>query len=285
MRFGGQRQSRNVEDRRGAGGRGAAVGGMSGVAVLAVLAIGYFTGIDVTPLLQGMGGMQSGEVQTGESRPLTAEEEKVGTWVREVLGTTEAVWTERFKTELNATYRPPTLVLFSEVTQSPCGNASGATGPFYCPSDRKAYLDTAFFTTLSRELGAPGEIAAAYVISHEVAHHVQNELGILSQVNAARARMSEVESNGASVRIELQADCLAGVWAGKIDSLLQPGDIEQAINAARQIGDDTLQRRSGRVPQPHTFSHGSSAQRAGWFTKGYESGEMAVCDTFNTDKL
>jgi len=284
MRFGGQRQSRNVEDRRGRGGmRGGAVGGVSGVALLAVLAIGYFTGIDVTPLLNGMQG--GGGAPVGESRPLSEQEQQVGQWVSQVLGTTEDVWTARFQQELGQRYTPPTLVLFSDVTQSPCGGASGATGPFYCPADKKAYLDTAFFATLSRELGAPGELAAAYVVAHEVAHHVQNELGILGQVNEARARSSEVQSNQLSVRTELQADCLSGVWAKSVNSLLKPGDIEQAINAARQIGDDTLQRRSGRVPQPHTFSHGSSAQRASWFTRGYEAGTMGACDTFNTDNL
>lgn len=284
MRFGGQRQSRNVEDRRGRSGmRGGAVGGVSGVALLAVLAIGYFTGIDVTPLLNGMQGGGGGQVT--ESRPLSEQEQQVGQWVSQVLGTTEDVWTARFQQELGQRYSPPTLVLFSDVTQSPCGGASGATGPFYCPADKKAYLDTAFFATLSRELGAPGELAAAYVIAHEVAHHVQNELGILGQVNQARARSSEVQSNQLSVRTELQADCLSGVWAKSVNSLLKPGDIEQAINAARQIGDDTLQARAGRVPQPHTFSHGSSAQRASWFTRGYEAGKMEVCDTFNTDRL
>lgn len=281
MRFGGQRRSRNVEDRRGQGGRGGAVGGISGVALLAVLAIGYFTGIDVTPFLQGLD--QGGA--PGESRELSAEEEQAGVWVAQVLGTTEDVWAERFRTELGASYAPPVLVLYAGVTQSPCGGASGATGPFYCPGDRKIYLDTEFFATMARQLGAPGEIAAAYVIAHEVAHHVQDELGILSKANAARARMSQVDSNAVSVRIELQADCLAGVWAESVNSLLKPGDIEQAINAARQIGDDMLQRRAGQVPQPHTFSHGSSAQRVRWFTKGYEQGRMDSCDTFGTDRL
>lgn len=281
MRFGGQRRSRNVEDRRGQGGRGGAVGGISGIALLAVLAIGYFTGIDVTPFLQGFddGGTP------GETRALTAEEEQAGAWVSQVLGTTEDVWAERFRTELGAQYAPPVLVLYSGVTQSPCGGASGATGPFYCPGDQKIYLDTDFFATMARQLGAPGEIAAAYVIAHEVAHHVQDELGILSKANAARARMSQVDSNAVSVRIELQADCLAGVWAESVNSLLKPGDIEQAIHAAKQIGDDMLQRRAGQVPQPHTFSHGTSAQRARWFTKGYEQGRMDSCDTFGTDRL
>lgn len=279
MRFRGQRQSRNIEDRRGRGG-GAAVGGLSGVALLAVLAIGWFTGVDVTPLLQGGGGGQP-----GAARELTAEEQAAGTWVAEVLGTTEAVWAARFRAELGEGYRPPVLVLYSGVTQSPCGGASGATGPFYCPADRKAYLDTEFFATLSRQLGAPGELAAAYVIAHEVAHHVQNELGILGKANEVRARMPAAQANAVSVRIELQADCLAGVWAGAVKSLLKPGDIEQALNAARQIGDDALQRRAGRVPQPHTFSHGTSEQRARWFATGYKAGAMAACDTFAADRL
>ncbi|WP_028028886.1 KPN_02809 family neutral zinc metallopeptidase [Gemmobacter nectariphilus] len=280
MRFGGQRQSRNVEDRRGSGRGGPGIGGISGLALLAVLAIGYFTGIDVTPLLQGL--EQGGA--PGERRALTPDEQQAGVWVSQVLGTTEDVWAERFRNELGARYAPPVLVLYSGVTQSPCGNASGATGPFYCPGDRKIYLDTEFFATLSRQLGAPGEIAAAYVIAHEVAHHVQDELGILGKANAARARMVPAEANAVSVRIELQADCLAGVWAESVNALLKPGDVEQAINAARQIGDDTLQRRAGKVPRPHTFSHGSSAQRVRWFTTGYEQGRMEACDTFGTHR-
>lgn len=279
MRFRGQKQSRNIEDRRGRGG-GAAVGGLSGVALLAVLAIGYFTGIDVTPLLEGAGGGEG-----AQTRPLTEEERAAGVWVAEVLGTTEAVWAARFKAELDRPYRAPVLVLYSGVTQSPCGGASGATGPFYCPGDRKAYLDTEFFATLSRQLGAPGELAAAYVIAHELGHHVQNELGILGKANEVRSRLPQAEANAVSVRVELQADCLAGVWAGAVKSLLQPGDIAQAVNAARQIGDDALQRRAGRVPQPHTFGHGTSEQRARWFTIGYKAGKMGACDTFAAREL
>ena len=281
MRFRGQKQSRNIEDRRGQSGRGAAVGGLSGVALLAVLAIGYFTGIDVRPLLEGLEG--GGAPQ--EARALSEEEKAAGVWVAEVLGTTEAVFAERFRDELGRAYRPPVLVLFSGVTQSPCGGASGATGPFYCPADRKAYLDTDFFATLSRRLGAPGELAAAYVIAHEVAHHVQNEIGILGKANEVRARLPQAQANAVSVRVELQADCLAGVWAAAVKSLLKPGDIEQALNAARQIGDDTLQRRAGGVPQPHTFSHGTSEQRERWFATGYRAGQMGACDTFATERL
>jgi len=279
MRFKGQRQSSNIEDRRGSGGRGAAVKGLSGFALIAVLAIGYFAGVDVTPLLDGGGS------PAPSTRDLTRKEHEAGVWVSQVLGTTETVWAQQFKDELNRPYRPPVLVLYSGVTQSPCGGASGATGPFYCPADRKAYLDTEFFATLSDRLGAPGELAAAYVIAHEVAHHIQNELGILGKANQARARLPQAEANAISVRIELQADCLAGVWAGKIGSILQPGDVEQAIRAARQIGDDTLQRRAGKVPQPHTFSHGTSEQRARWFSRGHKAMEMAACDTFAAQRL
>ena len=282
MRFRNQRQSNNIEDRRGAGGgRGAAVGGLSGFALIAVLAIGYFTGVDVTPLLEGAGG----QPQQSQPRDLTRKEEEAGVWVSQVLGTTETVWAAQFQSELGRKYNAPVMVLYSGVTQSPCGGASGATGPFYCPADRKAYLDTEFFATLSRQLGAPGELAAAYVIAHEVAHHIQNELGILGRANQARARLPQAESNAISVRIELQADCLAGVWARQIGSLLKPGDIEQAIRGAKQIGDDTLQRRAGRVPQPHTFSHGTSEQRARWFARGHKAGEMGACDTFAAERL
>lgn len=271
MRLRGARQSRNIEDRRGRTGGKPVIGG---VALLAVLAIGWFTGIDVTPLLQDAGQGRQAE------RPLSAHEQRAGEWVSQVLATTETVWQARFRDELGRDYRPPVLVLYSGVTQSPCGSASGATGPFYCPGDRKAYLDTEFFAALSDRLGARGDFAAAYVIAHEVAHHVQNELGILGQVNSLRASASEAQSNALSVRVELQADCLSGVWASQVDHLLDPGDLAEALNAARMIGDDMLQRRAGRVPQPHTFSHGTSEQRARWFATGYDSGRIAACDTF-----
>jgi predicted metalloprotease len=176
-------------------------------------------------------------------------------------------------------------VRYSGVTQSPCGGASGASGPFYCPADRKAYLDTEFFTTMSNRLGARGDFAAAYVIAHEVAHHVQNELGILPKVNAARQQASQIEANQLTVRLELQADCLSGVWARSVDGLLEPGDLEEALNAARQIGDDTLQRNAGRVPQPHTFTHGTSEQRQRWFAIGFDTGDANRCDTFGAAKL
>ena len=279
MRLRGTRASRNIEDRRRRG--GAKAGGIGGVGLLIVLAVGYFAGIDVTPLLEGAAPMQ----QQSSSRELTAQEQQAGEFSARVLTTTEEVWGQIFPQQVGKPYRPPVMVLYAGVTQSPCGGASGATGPFYCPADRKAYLDTAFFATMARQLGAKGDFAAAYVIAHEVAHHVQNELGILPEVNRRRGAVSQAEANALTVRLELQADCLSGVWARAVGSRLEQGDLEEALNAARQIGDDTLQRNAGRVPQPHTFTHGTSAQRAGWFKRGYDSGDMNQCDTFAARRL
>jgi predicted metalloprotease len=250
--------------------------------VLIVLAVSYFTGIDLTPLLSGGGTVTS---QPSQSRELTAAEEQAGAFSAQVLATTEEVWSDIFPARFGEPYDPPVMVLYSGVTQSPCGGASGATGPFYCPADEKAYLDTEFFATMRDQLGAEGDFAAAYVIAHEVAHHVQNELGILPQVNAARQRASQAEANALTVRLELQADCLSGVWASRVGGLMERGDLQEALNAARQIGDDTLQRRAGRVPQPHTFTHGTSEQRQRWFATGFEAGDPEACDTFNASSL
>ncbi|MBT8456922.1 MAG: hypothetical protein HKO95_07980 [Rhodobacteraceae bacterium] len=283
MKWQGRRGSRNIEDRRRSGGARAA-GGVGGVGLIIILVVGYFLGIDVTPLLQ------QGALEPQRSGPveLTEADRQAGQFVSVTLADTEEVWTDIFARQLGRDYTPVTLVLFKGVTQSPCGGASGATGPFYCPADKKAYLDTEFFTTLSRRLGAKGDFAAAYVMAHEVAHHVQNELGILGQANTLRRQVSQSESNAISVRIELQADCLSGLWAREAQARfgsLEPGDVEEAMNAARQIGDDTLQRNAGRVPQPHTFSHGTSAQRQRWFARGYESGDITACDTFGASRL
>lgn len=277
MRLRGVRGSRNIEDRRRSGGGGRA--GIGGVGLLVVLAIGYFAGIDVTPLLQ------QATQPAPASKELSAEEERAAEFTSRVLATTETVWSDIFPAQVGRPYEPPVLVLYSGVTASPCGNASGATGPFYCPADEKAYLDTAFFATLSRQLGARGDFAAAYVIAHEVAHHVQNELGILGQVNERRQVVGETQANALTVRLELQADCLSGVWARSVDGLLEPGDLEEALNAARMIGDDHLQERAGRVPQPHTFTHGTSEQRSRWFATGYQSGDIRSCDTFRAQRL
>ncbi len=280
MQWRGRRGSQNIEDRRRMS--GGAAGGIGGVGLIVVLVIGYFLGIDVTPLLNDPGGAQTA---SGE---LTEADQAEGEFVSVTLADTEEVWGQVFPDQVGRAYRPPTLVLYKGVTQSPCGGASGATGPFYCPGDRKVYLDTGFFTTMHERLGAGGDFAAAYVVAHEVAHHVQNELGILGEANRIRQSASETESNHISVRIELQADCLSGIWARRASEqfgTLQEGDLEEAVNAAQQIGDDTLQRNAGQVPMPHTFTHGTSEQRARWFIRGYKTGDLNQCDTFSAARL
>lgn len=283
MEWKGRRQSRNIEDRRGrSAGRTASVGG-AGAIVVVLLAL--FLGVDPSQLL-GPGGTGGGQ----DSGPveLTEADRQAGEFVAVTLADTEEIWATVFREQLNRTYNPTTLVLFKDHTPSACGGASEATGPFYCPADKKVYLDTAFFTTLSQRLGANGDFAAAYVVAHEVGHHVQDELGILSKANQIRQQVSEAESNEISVRIELQADCLSGIWARAAAQELgtiEPGDLEEAVNAARQIGDDTLQRNAGRRPMPHTFTHGTSEQRSRWFLTGLKSGRIADCDTFSTDDL
>ena len=231
-------------------------------------------------LLQG-----ADQQQTQQGAPVQPADPEGTQFASQVLATTEQVWTQIFAEQVGREYTPPVLVVFDGVTQSPCGGASGATGPFYCPVDQKAYLDTAFFDMLSQRLGADGDFAAAYVIAHEVAHHVQNQLGILEQVNAARQRGSVTEANALTVRLELMADCFSGVWAQSVRGLMERGDLEEALNAARKIGDDYLQRQAGQVPQPHTFTHGTSEQRSSWFQRGYDSGQIDQCDTFAAQKL
>lgn len=279
MRLHGVKGSRNVEDRRGRRSAKTA-GGIGGIGLLVVLAVGYFAGIDVSPLLNPQSTTTS-----SQSYAPSPQEEQEAEFATRVLATTEEVWTQIFREEFNAAYTPPVMVLFSDVTQSPCGGASGATGPFYCPADQKAYLDLAFFDTLSRQLGADGDFAAAYVIAHEVAHHVQNQAGILGQVDQARRQASQSEANALTVRLELQADCLSGVWAASVGGLMERGDLQEALNAANMIGDDHLQRQAGRVPRPHTFTHGTSEQRENWFRRGYDNRSIAACDTFGAARL
>ncbi len=280
MRLRNVNRSRRIVDRRGRGG-GRAIGGIGGIGLIAVLAIGYFTGIDVTPLLDGLNESQP----SGETRELTQAEQEAGDFAARVLFTTEEVWERELPQQVGQDYRPPELVLFSEVVQSGCGGAQGSSGPFYCPADRRAYLDTSFFNFMEQRLGAGGDFAAAYVIAHEVAHHLQNELGILGQVQQLRATLSERESNALQVRVELQADCFAGVWAYHVSDLLERGDLNEALNAAHQIGDDYLQSRAGRQPNPHSFTHGTSAQRMRWFEAGQANGSVADCDTFSATSL
>ena len=281
MEWRGRRQSSNIEDRRTSGGSGRRSGigvGGGGLGILAVVLIGWFFGIDLSPLLNG--DSTDGSVSQG---PLSDSEQTAGNFVAVTLADTEDIWKRVLKAQTGQTYTPATLVLYRDITDSPCGTASGATGPFYCPNDQKVYLDTAFFDTMASQLGANGDFAMAYVVAHEIGHHVQDQLGILGQANDLRGRVSEAESNAISVRVELQADCLAGIWGREVQAqfgAIEPGDFEEAVNAARQIGDDTLQRNAGRVPMPDSFTHGTSAQRSKWFQIGLQSGQLSACDTF-----
>ncbi len=289
MDWRGRRGSGNIEDRRSqGGGRGAVrAGGVGGVGMIVVVLLAMFLGVDPSQFL-GSGGSEGASAGSGAPAELTAEDKAEGEFVAVVLADTEQIWTKVFREQLGQDYRPATLVLFKEATRSACGGATEATGPFYCPGDKKVYLDTSFFTTLHKRLGAEGDFAAAYVVAHEIGHHIQNELGILGKANSIRQQVSQEESNAISVRVELQADCLSGIWAREAAGTLgviERGDLEEAVNAARQIGDDTLQRNAGQRPMPHTFTHGTSEQRSRWFMIGLQSGRMADCDTFKTDDL
>lgn len=287
MKWRGRRSSRNIEDRRGRGsrtgttGRRVGAGGIGGIGAIAVVVIGLFLGVDPGTLLgiiAGDGGGYQPPQQSGTTNAIDDDTEK---FVSVVLADTEAVWEEIFRKDLGRTYQPPQLVLFSGQTQSACGAASAATGPFYCPPDKRAFLDTSFFATLEGRLGASGDFARAYVIAHEIAHHVQNELGILPKINRLRAQASEVDSNRLSVLVELQADCFSGVWARRAEQrfgALEPGDIKEALNAAAQIGDDALQRRTQGYVVPDSFTHGTSAQRVRAFQNGYAKGDISDCE-------
>lgn len=281
MKWRGRRTSGNIEDRR-AGGMGRA-GGIGGVGLIVVVLIGLFFGIDVTPFLGGGGGV----VETGAPAGPNSIDDASEEFVAVVLGDTEEVWDEIF-TASGIDYAPPVLVLYAGQTRSACGGADAAMGPFYCPNDNRVFLDTDFFRVLEQQMGAEGDFAAAYVIAHEVAHHVQNELGVLGQVNAQRARLGQGESNELSVRVELQADCYAGLWARHAEERfgsIEPGDIEEALDTAARIGDDALQRASRGVVVPDSFTHGSSEQRQRWFNAGYRSGDPNACDTFGAAEL
>ena len=270
MKWQGRRQSSNIEDRRRVSGGGAA--GAGGVGVILIVIVGYFLGVDLTPLLQQGGAPQ---ITQGGEVELTDADRRMGEFVGVTLADTEEVWAEIFRTQLSQTYQPVTLVLFKGATQSACGGASAATGPFYCPGDAKVYLDTDFFVTMERQLGAGGDFAAAYVVAHEVAHHVQDRLGILGEANRVRQQSTEARSNEISVMIELQADCFAGIWAraaGDRFGSIERGDIAEAMNAAEQIGDDTLQRNAGQAVRPDAFTHGTSDQRQRWFQRGLRFG-------------
>ncbi|HEX8233255.1 MAG TPA: neutral zinc metallopeptidase [Caulobacteraceae bacterium] len=273
-------RSSNVEDRRGMGMGPMAIGG-GGLGAVVLVVLSLLFGADPREVLQQTQGAAPVEQrQPGQPRA----DDKLADFSSAVLARTEQVWGKQFS-ERGERYTPPTLVLYDNYTQTACGNGQAAMGPFYCPLDRKLYIDLSFFRELDRRFGAPGDFAAAYVIAHEVGHHVQTLMGVSDQVRRAQQRAGRVGANQLSVRMELQADCLAGVWARQANAdgqVLEPGDIDEAMAAAASVGDDTLQRASGRAVAPDAFTHGSSAQRQQWFNTGYGSGRMEACDTFNS---
>ena len=281
MRWRGRRESSNVEDRRGMGGRVAIGGGLGGIVIL-VLALLF--GADPRQLLEQL--PQDGGNPNTTSRPTNPEEEELKKFTSVVLAETEDVWSEIFR-EMGMQYRKPTLVLFSDQVSSACGSASAAVGPFYCPADEKLYLDFSFFRDLRSRFGAPGDFAQAYVIAHEVGHHVQRLLGTSDRVSAMQQQTSREQANQLSVRLELQADFFAGVWAhyAAQRGLLETGDIEEALSAASAVGDDRLQKESQGYVVPDSFTHGSSEQRIRWFRKGLETGDVRQGDTFRSPNL
>jgi len=282
MRWRGERQSTNIEDRRGFSAGRVAAGGGLGTLLLMVLALVF--GVDPRQFLEQAPNSPPSQVQT--SRPNNPEEEELKQFVAVVLAKSEDVWTDVFR-QNGRQYREPTLVLFTDQVRSACGLAGAAVGPFYCPGDEKVYIDLAFYEQLRREFQAPGDFAQAYVVAHEVGHHVQKLLGISDRVDAMQRRMSEAEANQLSVRLELQADFFAGVFARHVQNqgLLEAGDVEEALRAASAVGDDQIQRQTTGYVVPDSFTHGTSEQRLRWFKRGYDTGDMRQGDTFNTRNL
>lgn len=307
MRWRGGRRSENIEDRRGMrvpmgsrfpgggfpgfpGGMrmpgGARGGGVGIVGLIVFVLIALFFGVDPRMLLEGGQDESPYGYDAGPAVTQPGAGDELRDFVSVVLADTEDTWTALFR-RMGETYQDPTLVLFSGATQSGCGFAGAAVGPFYCGLDQKVYLDLSFFRDLSSRFGAPGDFARAYVIAHEVGHHVQNLMGIMQQVNQARSRAGEADANALSVRLELQADCFSGIWAhhARQRQILEPGDIEEALRAASAVGDDRLQRQSRGYVTPDSFTHGSSEQRVRWFKRGFESGDPAACNSFESDRL
>jgi uncharacterized protein len=282
MRLEDERESENVEDRRGEGFGGGVRPGHIGIGTIVVaLVASYFLGVSPSTILSVLSGNVSQVSQVMPARKPPADD-KMAKFVAKVLAETEDTWKTTFR-EAGGYYREPKLVLFTGATPTACGTGKTAQGPFYCPLDEKVYIDLAFYQDLKDRFRAPGEFAEAYVIAHEVGHHVQTLMGISKKVRAAQERSSETRANALSVRLELQADCFAGLWAKRTDSMkhiLEPGEIEQALTAASAIGDDRLQKRARGYAVPETFTHGSSKQRVWWFKRGIESGNLKQCDTF-----
>jgi len=286
MRLDDENESSNVEDRRGAGGGGIGRGSLGIGTVVLALAASYFFGVDPSVILGLVSNSTSHAPQVAAHKPPANDE--MARFVSKVLASTETTWHAVFR-EGGGTYQEPKLVLFTGATPTACGTGQTAMGPFYCPSDRKVYIDLAFYRDLKERFHAPGEFAEAYVIAHEVGHHVQNLLGISDKVHAAQQRAgNSAKANALSVRLELQADCFAGVWGKRADSMkhiIEPGEIEQALTAASAIGDDRLQKQARGYAVPESFTHGSSEQRVRWFKRGMESGDMHQCDTFKAAAL
>ncbi|KVC77778.1 neutral zinc metallopeptidase [Burkholderia ubonensis] len=288
MRLDDETESQNVEDRRGGGGFGGGRATIGIGTIVVALAASYFFGIDPRVVLEGASALQGGRQQAqpqAQAQHQGAPATDAGAvFTRKVLGNIERTWTTIFSTQLHEQYQPPKLVMFTNATPTACGTGQTAMGPFYCPGDRKVYIDLGFYDDLRRRFGAGGDFAQAYVIAHEVGHHVQNLLGISGKVDAARRRSSEARSNALSVRMELQADCFAGVWANNAQRanqrLIEPGDFEQGLKTAAAIGDDRLQQQGQGYVVPESFTHGSSEQRVYWLRRGLESGELSACDTF-----
>lgn len=288
MKWEGNRQSDNVEDRRASGGGFSGGGRRIGIGSIAIaLVASYFLGVNPLTVLGILGGGESAPSSQGVPAQRPPADDRMAAFVSTVLADTEDVWKDVLP-QNGVAYQNPKLVLFRGSTATGCGQGQAAMGPFYCPADRKLYIDLGFYETLQNRLGAPGDFAQAYVIAHEVGHHVQNLLGITDKMDRMRGRVSEVEYNKLSVRLELQADCLAGVWAHHAQvsrQLLEQGDVAEAMNAAAKIGDDALQRAGGGAVVPDSFTHGSSAQRQRWFEGGLQSGSLKTCDTFSARQL
>ena len=286
MRFDNSRESSNVEDRRGGGGGGLPIGGKGiGIGTIVLALVAMYFGVDPSVVLNQAVESPPPRASSRQAAPPANDAESK--FIRHVLGETEDTWQQIFR-QNGKQYVEPTLVLFTGATRTACGVGQAAMGPFYCPGDQKVYIDLAFYQELKTRFKAPGDFAQAYVIAHEVGHHVQNLLGISDKVQAARQRAGEREANNLSVRLELQADCLAGVWAKNADAargILEAGDVEEALRAATAIGDDTLQKQAQGYAVPDSFTHGSADQRTRWFRRGMESGQLAACNTFQAKGL
>lgn len=283
MKLDGRRESTNVDDRRRGGGSVKMAGGLGIGGIIIVGLLTLLFGGDPVDVLQQMGGLTTVEQSSAMDRDFTPEEEALATFAKQILAGTEDVWSAEFR-RMGRTYVPPTLVLFTNAVNSGCGSASASSGPFYCSADRSVYVDLSFFSTMQQQFGSAGDFAYAYVIAHEVGHHVQNLLGTLQQAHFQMSRVSDVERNQISVRLELQADFYAGVWAyhdNQMFGSLEPGDLDEGLNIAARIGDDYLQKKARGYTTPESFNHGTSAQRSRWLKKGFTTGDVSKGDTFS----